>query len=145
MGILAGETTPAGKLQRLQPTTVWVQATSTVSASQTNADVPGCTLTFTTQTAGAQVTIRWTGDIRCTNAAATFSSIRANIDAGAATSPVFVLFQGSAAGQGSTGAQTWVTTLASAGSHTIKLQATTSTNTVVQTYTTLTVTITEVV
>lgn len=143
MTLFAGEAPPAGKVQRLQPTPLWVQATGTVVASQTNADVPGCTLTFTTAVAGAVVLIEWSGDIRAgVSAPAGSSSMRANVDAGAATSPVFVVFQGPA-NAAVVGCQRWLTTLAAAGSHTIKLQATTNTNTVVQTYTTLTVTVYE--
>jgi hypothetical protein len=143
MPILAFEKVTAARLGRLQSVPVTVQASALVNASQSNLDVPGCSITFITQTASAQVKIEWSTDFRGTGAAAAASNCRPLVDGTGV--PVFTIWQPSATGQSATCSNTWTATLAAAGSHTIKLQATTSTNTVIQVYTTLTITVSEVV
>lgn len=143
MGFLAGEDITAGRLNRLQPTTYWAQASGTVAASQTNVDVPGATLSITTQTANAQLEIVWFADFDMTGAGTATGSVRPFV--GATGAPAFAVFGAEVTTDRGTPGNTWVTTVAAASTFTVKLVATTTANQTLNIYTTLKVTVTEVV
>lgn len=144
MPFLAGETITAGKLNRLQPKTFYASASGTVAASQTNVDIPGCSITLTTETNNAQVDIWWsTAFYSGATAPTTFGASRALIDGSGA--PVYAISDSRTINAKDVPSQDWTTTIAAAGSHTIKLQVTTPANMTVSTYTALRVVVTEVV
>lgn len=149
MAVEIGDYVTADLLNALRPAEYSAKASGTVAASSTNVDVPGCTVTFDTLTNGATVKIDWVGDFDASGAPTigVLNSVRAIID-GATTSPSFAMFASGvaeASGQRQTDSQTWTTTIATAGSHTIKLQATTTANMVINTMTNLNVKVTEVI
>lgn len=128
MAILAGERLTAGRVNRLQPRTYPIAiGTGTVPASSTNADVPGATITLTTETAGATFKVWAVFDFNSLGASAASSTGRLVVD-GVNQLPL-VVFRGDAAADRGTQAQNYTGTLAAAGSHTFKLIASTSTNT----------------
>lgn len=145
MTFLAGENITAGRLNRLQPTTYHANGSGTVAASQTNADVPGCTVTFTTAAANAVVDIWWFVQFDLAGPTTTVNTSRINIDAGAQTSPIVAAMAAEVSTDAVTTGQSWKATLAAAGSHTIKVQATTPANGGVGTNNSLKVMVTEVV
>ena len=53
MAFLAGETITAGRLQRLQPTPYAATGTSNLTLASTETDVPGASITLTSETNGA--------------------------------------------------------------------------------------------
>lgn len=134
MPFLAGDIITAQKLNWLSPTILGATASGTVAASSTNVDVPGTTLNPTTVNAGALLKVFWF--------AAFYTAAGSVINVGASCR---VLIDGVAAvplalgapdangvaGQ-QQGAASVVTTLAAAGAHTIKLNATTPAGRVVQ-------------
>jgi hypothetical protein len=144
VAFLAGENITAARLNRLQPRTYWAQASSTIGASQTNVDVPSATVTFTTDAANATIVVAWPAAFYFAGAAGGLSSVSVLID-GSSSSPMFAISQQSASTDKNQGMGVWQTTLATAGSHTVKLRGTTNTNTTVQIYTALSVTVYEVV
>ena len=143
MAILAGEIVTAGRLGRMQPRPYHAVGNADLTGAVSNADVPGATYTFTTTAANAVYTVVAVFDFD--NAALTTLMIgRIAVD-GAVQSPL--------ATNGSqvttdrvTATQTYKGTLASAGSHTIKLVATLDTGQQVRgVNSSLLITITEVV
>ncbi|WP_405391051.1 hypothetical protein OG596_26280 [Streptomyces sp. NBC_01102] len=145
MPILAGEILTADKLMRLQPKTYDAVGTTTQTGPLTDADVTGATVTFNTTAANATAVVQTVFDIDYTAATTTLGSGRLNVD-GVGESEYAIFRQGSATGGRGTVAQTYRVTLASAGSHTLKLTHTVPTNCRLQgVYTTLTATVYEVV
>ncbi len=143
MPFLSGENITAQRLNRLQPKSYWAQASGTVAASSSSVDVPGATATFSTEVAGATAIISWQAAFYFTGVAGGLASVAPLID-GVTVSPNVALARQQASLDQIQGASSWQTTLAAAGSHTIKLRANTGTNTVVQIYTALQVMILEV-
>lgn len=142
MTFAPGQFLTAQRLNRLQSTTYWVAASSGLGASASTVDVPGATMSITTQTNGATAAMFWSCDFR-TTAVTTVASCRPLWDVNG--SPVFAVFKsGSATAEGSTAFQTWTTTIPTAGTYTFKLQATTQVGGSMNIYTALTVIITEV-
>lgn len=129
MPILAGEVVTAAKLNRLQTTSYQAVATATLAASSTDADVVGATVTFTTQTDNAvfeatgDFQVIWTGN--GTNSAVGKLAVDGTIQSGQTATRQA---GGSTNGDSVTVSRTWRGTLSPAGSHTIKLVATTGTN-----------------
>lgn len=151
MPILAGDIVTAATLNRLQPKTYTALATSTLAAGSTDADVVGASVTFTTETnnavyiAIADYQLIWTG-------AGTSSAIgKLSVDSSIVTGQIATRqAPGTAADNGDSEAlsRTWRGTLGTAGSHTIKLVATTGANQTISatsSATTLTVVVYEVV
>lgn len=58
MPILAGERVTAARLNRLKATTYYAQSSGSLAGSATDTDVPGCTVTLTTET-DAAVCVIW--------------------------------------------------------------------------------------
>ena len=127
MAFLAGEVITAARLNRLQSTTYSAIGTTTIAASSTNVDVPSATVTFTTETAGATYRAFCVWDFNSLGASAGSSTGRLVVDA-ANQLPLAVFRQDATADRG-TQAQNYTGTLGTAGSHTLKLIVSTSTNT----------------
>lgn len=124
MTFLAGENITAARLNRLQPITLTGLGSGTVAASQTNADIPGCTVTFTTSTANAVAHCWWVPDFDLSGPQTGTGTSRLLLD-GATASTKTAQYAGETATDRTTVAQMDQFTIASAGSHTIKVQATT--------------------
>lgn len=146
MAIQAGETVTAAKLNHLKPTPYRAAATSTLTGPQTNADVPGATVTFDTETDNAVYVVEAVFDYR-NNATGTSSQGSGNIYVDGAIQSEYAIFRdgGGSANTSMTVSQVYKGTLATAGSHTIKLVASPVTNQVIQVYSSITITIYETV
>lgn len=149
MPFSAGEIGLASKFNRIQPTTYDVAATTApVTLTTSNQDVTGATITFSTTAANAIYVATACFDFEATTAAVTVMQGRLSVDAAVQTEEA--LLDGSiSSDQRATVYQQWRGTLASSGSHTIKLVALKSLNVGVMRvnhiHTTLTVVIYEVV
>lgn len=146
MPILAGQKVTASQLMRLQPRTFDAVGTTTQAGPVTDADVAGATVTFTTSTANAVAVVNCSFDYEFTAATTTLGSGRLNVD-GVGESRYATFQQGPGnADDRATTAQSYRVTLASAGSHTLKLTCTLPTNMrLTGVYTSLVVTVYEVV
>ncbi len=146
MSFKAGETATAARINRLAPTPYRAAATSTLTGPQTSADVPGATVTFTTETDGAAYVVEAVFDYR-NNATGTSSQGSGNIAVDNVVQSEFAIFRdgGGSANTSMTVAQVYKGTLTTAGSHTIKLVASPVLNQVIQVYSSITITIYEVV
>ncbi|MFD3640953.1 hypothetical protein [Streptomyces griseus] len=123
MPILAGQIVTASQLNRMQPSTTDAIASSAtpVLATTTIVDVPGATITLTTTTPNAIYRVVGTFDVLPGATSPTvlvfgFLNVDGVTDTG-------VAIQGLTSSIRSTVSQTWRGTLAAAGSHTLKLQA----------------------
>ena len=143
MAFSPGQFITAQRLNRLQPATYWAAANSTVGASATNTDMPGVTMSITVQTSGATAVFSWSTVFYFTAAAGGIASSRVLWDVN--VSPILVATQGPTANEKIQGAQFWQTTIGTAGTYTFKMQVTTPTNTAAQVYSSLLVTIYEIV
>lgn len=144
MAFLAGENLTAGRVNRLAPKPYWAQANNTLPASSSAVDVPGASITFSTETAGATVVVNWQAAFYHSGVAGALNSVVAVLDT-STVAPMVAFGRQQANTDNVQGAATWQTTIASAGSHTIKLRGTTGTNCVIQIYTALSITVYEVV
>lgn len=149
MSFLAGQRVTAGQLNRVQPTSYLAAATGPLAvATSTYADIPGATVTFTTQAFGAQYTAWGVFDASVTTTSASILMLgHLQVDGVTDTG---VAVHGMAVANRDTVAMMWQGTLGAAGSHTLSLQgalsgALASGGTFLQQDTKLTVTITEVV
>lgn len=144
MAFLAGEKVTAARLNRLQPKTYRAAATSTLSGPSTNGDVPGATVTFTTEAADAEYVAHAVFDYRMTGTPTTLGS--GNIHVDSVLQAEYATFRdgGGSSGTSATVAQVYRGTLSAAGSHTIKLVASPVTGQQVNIYSSITVTIHEV-
>lgn len=123
---------------------VTAAASSNLTPTTTTTDIPGATVTITTQVANTKVFVAASLDCQVQNMSDAIIALL-NVDGVDQGSPQ-VLFGGSVAAaafiRGSQ-AQSWVITLASAGSHTLKLRgargSTGGTPTIFQNFTTITV------
>ncbi|MFI1701947.1 hypothetical protein ACH419_39205 [Streptomyces bobili] len=127
MAFLAGEMLTAGRANRQSTKTYPAIGSGTIPASSTNVDVTGATVTFTTETAGATYRAYCVWDFNALGASAASSTGRLVVD-GVNQLPLVVFRQDAAADRG-TQSQNYTGTLGAAGSHTLKLIASTSTNT----------------
>lgn len=145
MAFAPGQFITAQRLNRLQPKLYRAVCSAAVTGTVSNADITGTNINFDTETDGAELRVTWTVDARNSGAGGgTQIAVSAYLDT-SITSDVFSLFQGSAASERDTGAQTWDTTVTTAGSHSIKLRVTQSANNTVQIYTNLSIMVLEVV
>lgn len=146
MAILAGEIVTAGRLNRMQPTTYAARATGTLAVTSTVTDVAGATVTFDTVAANAIYTVHATFDIG--QIATTTNDCFGRLSVDGVLSSELAIYGGQVSSDRATVGQIWRGTLASSGSHTIKLQASTTSINQFQvfiTHTGLIVTIYEVV
>lgn len=150
MPILTGQIVTADDLNHLKPTTYHQDATSNLAGVVVNTDVPGATITFDTETDNAVYVAEGNFDMDWQGAAAAGAVMigRLSVDGVIATGDVNVEQAAGANGDRLGGAtRTWRGTLATAGSHTIKLVASVpdADQRVTSPHTGLTVTIYEVV
>lgn len=144
MGFLAGDLITAQRLNRLKATPYWKAATGTLGASQTNIDIPGVTITFTTETNLAVVQCWWYVDADLSGATTNAGFSRALLD-NVTPSDVFASFGAEVATDRGTPGQSQLFTIPTAGSHTIKVQGTTPANFTFNVYSTLMLLVHEVV
>ncbi|MFH9269184.1 hypothetical protein ACH4KN_33775 [Streptomyces sp. NPDC017546] len=147
MPILSGQIVTAGQLTRLQPKTYDAAGTGNIVGSGvTDVDVPGATITITTETAGAVCVVETTFDYDFTGGTTTLGAGRLVVDGtGESRYALFQQGPGSSADRVTAG-QTYRTVLGAAGSHTLKLVATVPTNmNLIGAYTSLVATVYEVV
>jgi hypothetical protein len=143
MSFSPGQFITAQRINRLQPKSYWAAASGTVPVSSTNADVPGCTMSITVETAGATASFAWSTAFYNTGAATTLSSSRVLWDVNA--SPVLALNEDSATTDRGQGAMVWQTLIGTAGTYTFKMQVSTAALTLVQVYSAMTVVIYDIV
>jgi hypothetical protein len=140
---LAGDFIYATDITRSRPKMYWDAASSALGASQNNVDIPGISISFTTETVGAELTLWWFIQADPT-AASTTAAIVARprvTDPSAATSDASVYSMYSSfsnAADQATPGQAWKTTLGAAGSYTVTLKGVTAANQQINIYTTLT-------
>lgn len=122
----AGRAPTAGQFIRLQ--TVIYEAIQSgnggglQSLTTTETDLLGCSVTFTTATAAARVVVIAGGHFLIqTGSASNLATVLLNVDGATTTNP-FMRCYASVSGVELTLAQFWNLTLASAGSHTLKLR-----------------------
>lgn len=144
MTFLAGDLVTAQRLNRLQPKPYVKVATGTLAGAVTNTDVPGCSITFTTETDGATVKCTWFSDFDLSGATTTIANNRLLLDSVTA-SDNFAMYAGEVTTDRGTVGNTWDFTIPIAGSHTIKVQASIPANMQMNIYTTLSLTVFEVV
>jgi hypothetical protein len=121
--------TPA-RLNRLQPATYFVVGSGSVAASQTNADVPSASITVTTAMPNAVYTAEAVWDVDLSGATTATWVGRINVD-GSLVTPL-ATYAAEVATDRATVPQSYRGTLATAGSHTIKLVTTTGASQTVQ-------------
>lgn len=142
MAFAPGQFITAQRLNRLQPRTYWQSASGTFAASQTAQDIAGTSIPLTIETDGATVSFTWAIGAYATASLA--SNINARVIIGADSAPVYAIAEWKDAAAKGSVAQTWSTTIATAGAYTAKLQATTPANGTISVYTSLLVVVTEV-
>jgi hypothetical protein len=144
MAFLAGDLLTAQRVNRLQDKSYYKTATGTLPASSTNADMPGVTQTFTTETNGATVDCAWVVDFDLSGATTIVGASRLLLDSVTA-SDNSAIFGAEVATDRGTAAQTNRFTIPTAGVHTIKMQCTTPANMTVNTHTTMLLVVKEIV
>jgi hypothetical protein len=146
MPIPAGGIVTAGQLARMQPKTYEAVGTNNLVGPVTDGDVPGCSVTLTTTTAQAVAVVVIAVDFDLTAATTTLGSGRLVVD-GVGESKYAVFQQGpGTVSDRATCVQTYRVTLATAGTHTLKITATAPTGMLITgVYTSLAATVYEVV
>ncbi|MEU0978452.1 hypothetical protein ABZ488_04475 [Streptomyces griseus] len=146
MPILAGQIVTAGQLNRMQPATYDAVGTALQAGPLSNTDVTGCSITFNTTTPNAVAVVNCTFYFVLTAAGTTSGSGRLSVD-GVLETEFAIFGQGpGASADRATTAQSYRVGLPTAGSHTLKLCATTPASMSLQgLYTTLIATVYEVV
>ncbi|WP_328465546.1 hypothetical protein OHA21_43870 [Actinoplanes sp. NBC_00393] len=144
----AGQRIRASDVTRARPTTYYDQASGTLPASSSAVDIPGISISFTTEVANADVTLWWT--IQADPTAASTSALisaRPRITApggGTTDSPVYATYGPSGvAAEQATVSQSWATQLGVPGTYTIVVKGSTAANQAINLYSTLTVQVTE--
>ena len=146
MPILSGDIVTAATLNRLQTKSYHADATSAVGPSVTDTDVPGATITFNTETDGATFVATGDYDFDYSGAATVLEQGKLVVDGAIQAGTANCQDNSSGANDRRTHSRTWHGTLATAGSHTIKLTVTLGSGiTVNATHTGITVRIDEVV
>ena len=146
MAFFAGEIVTATRLNRLQPVSYGVAASGALTLTTTVTDVPGATITLNTLTANA-VYKAWAVFDMVVVTAATGNNMNGYLSVDGAQQTAVAAHEMVAADL-DTVAQQWRGTLATAGSHTLKLRGNRSAagdGTIAAAHTTLIVEISEVV
>jgi hypothetical protein len=145
---LAGDIILATDVTRSRPRMFWDSATSPLPASSSAVAIPGISISFTTETANADISVWWTIDANPT-AAATVALISARPQitgpsAFSSSAPVFADYSsaGNAADRGTTG-NSWVTQLGVAGTYTVVVLGTTGATQQIDLYSSLTLMVQE--
>jgi hypothetical protein len=144
MTFLAGDILTAQRINRLAPKPYYKQSTGNLAAGSTGVDVPGASITFTTETDGATVQCVWVVDYDLTGATTAVASARLLLD-GVTSADAFAIFEAEVATDRGSVAQTHQYTVPVAGSHTIKMVGTVPANMIINQYTTLTLLVFEIV
>lgn len=145
MSFAPGQFLTAQRLNRLQPKIDQAICSAAVTGTTSSADITGTNIAFDTETDGAQLRAMWSVDARNTaGGGGTQIAVHAYLDT-SITSDVFALYQGSAASERGSAVASWDTTVTTAGSHSIKLRVTQSTNNQVNVYTQLSIMVLEIV
>jgi hypothetical protein len=121
VAILAGEIVAAGRLNRMQPVPYYAEQSSQLAVPTSVTDVPGLSITFTTSAANAKY--HATGFLDWDNVDANTSSGLGFCSVDGVAQTKQIRYAGAVATDKGTPGQQWFGTLASAGSHTIKLRA----------------------
>ncbi len=121
MAFQPGDDTEAARLNRLQIKPYYAVGTAALAGAATNADVPGATVTFTTEMANAVYLAFCVWDVDLTGATTATGTARLAVD-GTPVSPLATYGQEVTTDR-LTVAQNYSGTLGSAGSHTLKLVA----------------------
>ncbi|MEU0102387.1 hypothetical protein [Streptomyces sp. NPDC006267] len=148
MPILAGQIVTAAQLNRLQPKTFRAAATSPLAGPVALTDVPGATITLTTEMPNAVYVATAWFDYRVTSTSGTGLG-SGNVDVDGSIHSEYAVFRdshaaGATAFTDSVG-HTYRGVLPAAGSHTLKLIAAPSTGQQVNVYSSITVVVYEVV
>ena len=146
MPIASGQRVTAGQLNRMQPTTYRAVGSALQSGPLSNTDVTGCSVTLTTTAPNAVVVVTATFYFVFTGAGTTSASGRLAVNG--VLENEFAIFgqDPGASADRATPTQSYRVVLPAAGSHTLKLTATTPANIALQgLYTTLVATVYEVV
>lgn len=142
MPFASGQRLTAARLNRVQPATYIGVQSAQLTLSATMTDVPGCSITLATLTDGAVYVAQAVFDFDLTAATTSTQTGRLLVD-GAAQTQV-ARFGAEVSTDTATVAQQWRGTLATAGTHTLKIQGS-GTSAVLFAHSTLLVTIYEVV
>lgn len=146
MPILAGEVVTAARLNRLQPTPYHVDASAPIGPSVTDTDIPGATITLTTQTNNAKFEATGDYDFDYSGAATALEQGKLVVDGVIQTGTANCQDGTATTNDRRTHSRTWYGTLVTAGSHTLKLTATLGSGIAINaTHTGITVRIYEVV
>lgn len=127
MAYAAGDRITATRTNNLQSKTYYASGSGTISASQTNAAVTDATVTFTTLTDGASYSAFCVWDYDATGTPGGDGTARLQIDA-VNQNPLATFGGTSGAQSRATISQNYGGTIATAGSHTFALVASTNTN-----------------
>lgn len=140
----AGDPVFASDVLRARPKHFFDAASGTFGASQTGVAVPGISIAFTTETAGADLDLSWTVDADLSGASTATLSARPQIVGsgtaaayGTQVSPVLAVYGAEVATDRSTVAGLWSAPLGPAGTYTITLLGTTAANQTFNIYTAL--------
>lgn len=121
MPILAGQTLTAAQLNRLQPAPYEAEATSTLTLGTSVADIVGATYTLSTSAANALYVVDATFDCWA-EVVSGVTAIQCRLDVDGVNAGREGVFLGATTGERATIHQQWKGTLASSGSHTLKLR-----------------------
>lgn len=146
MPFLAGQTVKAGQLNRMQPVPYEATGSSNLALTTTEADVPGASITLSTGTANARYVVTGTFSFDITSANTALAEGILHVDGAQASGNA--RWSGEVTTDFGSATQQWSGTLASAGSHTLKLRSVMSSGTGIQVlgaFTRIIVTIYEVV
>jgi hypothetical protein len=130
----AGGIIYAAHMLRARPKRFWDSATSALGVSQTVQPIPGISISFTAETAGAELDMVWTAHAKLVGTGSSAQISARPLVTGPSSfsqQPVaFATYQSSAAatGNNSTVTNSTVMTLGAAGAYTVTLLGTTSAN-----------------
>lgn len=119
--ILAGEIVTAARLNRLRPTRETAVCSSDLTGAVTDTDVPGATITLTTATNGAEFEAVAFIDFNPTSTSIGIGKLV--VDSVIQSGEAHLQSPSASSTRGTTG-MVWSGSLATAGSHTLKLTAT---------------------
>ena len=139
---LPGQFITATRLNRLQPSTYWAQASASVN-SGSGVDVPGTSMSIVVATAGAAAAFSWSGAVYAT-AAMTAGNIGLRPFWDVNGAPTYVVAQWMTASEKGSVANFWVTNVTTPGTYVFKLNGSVVANSSFAIYTSLMVQITEI-
>jgi hypothetical protein len=144
MAFAPGQYITAQRLNRLQNKTYLAEGGTIAAGAGTNVDIPGVTLTFTSETDNAVAHCFWTVDFTVSAGATPAMTSRLLLD-GVTSSTRFIAVVNLTSGERSQPSMEDSFDLGTAGSHTIKAQVTKAANQAVAQYCVLRVEVEEIV